>query len=59
MTEICAAPLYKLRNAYNRGDIKAEHRIGKTVVQAFDEMGQALEVPNTTQTTQKKRRRDD
>ena len=25
MTEICAAPLRKLRNAYNRGDIKAEH----------------------------------
>ena len=56
-TKIQAAPLNELRNAYNRGEIKAEERIGNTVVQEWDEAGRPLEVPLTTQTTQKKRRR--
>jgi len=43
-TEICTAPLNELRNAYNKGVIKAEQRIGDTVVEKWDEKEQVLEV---------------
>lgn len=46
-TEICVAPLDKLRKAYNNGDIKPDGQIGDKVVQGWDEMGRPLEVDIT------------
>jgi len=56
-TELRAAPLQDLRDAYNHGEIIAEERIGKTVVQEWDEAGRAIEVTVSSQITRKKRQR--
>lgn len=46
-TQVCIAPLDKLRRAYNKGSIQAEQRIGDKVIQEWDEEGRALEVDIT------------
>lgn len=43
-TQVCIAPLEKLRKAYNKGTIQAPGRIGDKVIQGWDEEGRALEV---------------
>ena len=46
-TQVCIAPLDKLRGAYNKGTIQAPGRIGNKVIQEWDEEGRALEVDIT------------
>lgn len=46
-TQVCIAPLDKLRKAYNKGTIQAPGRIGNKVIQEWDEEGRALEVDIT------------
>lgn len=46
-TQVCIAPLDKLREAYNKGTIQAPGRIGNKVIQEWDEEGRALEVDIT------------
>ena len=58
-TKIRAAGLNELQDAYNRGEIKAEERIGNTIVKEWDEAGRALEVPISAQTIRKKRQRSE
>jgi hypothetical protein len=46
-TEICAAPLSEIQEAYTKGAIQSERPIGDKIVDGWNEIGEALEVDST------------